>query len=135
MKKPYSLVIGLATALLGALAATWLGMPLPWMIGALLATAISKMAGSPACSHKVFRNVGQWVIGASLGLYFTPEMLRLIALNLPFILAGTVFALGLGGMGAWILRTLGGADFKTAWFASAIGGASEMTTLAERNHA
>lgn len=129
------IILGLFTATVGALAAVKLGMPLPWMIGALLATAISKMVGSPACSHKVFRNGGQWVIGASLGLYFTPEMLRLIALNLPFILAGTVFALGLGGMGAWILRTLGGADFKTAWFASAIGGASEMTTLAERNHA
>src|SRR5690606_40839415 len=60
---------------------------------------------------------------------------RLIGVNLPYILAGTVFAIGLGGLGTYILRTLGGADFKTAWFASAIGGASEMTSLAERHHA
>src|SRR5690606_24959318 len=39
------------------------------------------------------------------------------------------------GCGAVMLRTLGGTDFKTAWFASAIGGASEMTSLAERQHA
>src|SRR5690606_32813158 len=92
----------------------------------------SKMTGSPGSSHKVFRNGGQGVIGASLGLYFTPEMLRIIALNLPFILIGAVFALLLGAVGSSILRSLGGTDFKTAWFASAIGGASEMTTLAER---
>ncbi len=110
-------------------------MPLPWMIGALLATAIARMAGSPGSSHKVFRNGGQWVIGTSLGLYFTPEMLRMIALNLPFIVGGMLFALGLGALGSFMLSRLGGADFRTAWFASAIGGASEMTTLAERHQA
>lgn len=135
MTKAQRILIGLITATLGALAASWLSLPLPWMIGALLATAISKIAGSPGLSHTVFRNGGQWVIGASLGLYFTWDMLRLIGLNLPSIVAGMLFALGLGGLGAFILRSLGGADFKTAWFASAIGGASEMTTLAERHHA
>jgi len=135
MNRASHILIGLATATAGALLAVWLNLPLPWMIGALLATAISKMAGSPGSSHKVLRNGGQWVIGASLGLYFTPEMVRIIGQNLPYILAGTVFALGLGGLGAFILYRLGNADFKTAWFASAIGGASEMTSLAERNHA
>ncbi len=135
MKKASRIAIGLLTAGLGSLLAVWLGLPLPWIIGALLATAISKMVGSPGTSHKVFRNGGQWVIGASLGLYFTPEMVRVIGHNLPYILAGTIFALGLGCLGSVILRTLGGTDFKTAWFASAIGGASEMTALAERHRA
>src|SRR5690606_25892643 len=135
MKQVSRIAIGLVTALIGAVVATWLTIPLPWMIGALLATALSKMAGSPGTSHKVFRNGGQWVIGASLGLYFTSEMLRVIGVNLPFIAAGTILARGLGWLGSVILRTLGGTDFNTAWLASAIGGASEMTTLAERHHA
>src|SRR5690606_2866583 len=135
MNKALRLLLGLATATFGALLAARLSLPLPWMLGPLLAVAVSKMAGSPAASHTVLRNGGQWVIGASLGLYFTPEMLRLIGVNLPYIAAGTLFALGLGALGAGLLRSLGGTDFKTAWFASAIGGASEMTTLAERYHA
>src|SRR5690606_32879348 len=98
-------------------------------------TSLAELAGGSASSHKVIRNGGQWVIGTSLGLYFTPEMLRIIALNLPFIVAGMLFALGLGALGSWILRKLGRTDFKTAWFASAIGVASEVTTLAERYHA
>lgn len=135
MKQAVRITIGFSTALFGALLANWLSIPLPWMIGALLATALSKMAGSPGVSHKVFRNGGQWVIGASLGLYFSPEMVRVIGQNLPYIAAGTLFALGLGVLGSFILRAWGQTDFKTAWFASAIGGASEMTSLAERYHA
>src|SRR5690606_12242206 len=129
------MAIGLLTAVAGAMLANWLGLPVPWMLGPLLLTAVSKMAGSPAASHKVFRNGGQWVIGASLGLYFTPGMMNTITLNLTFMVAGMLFALALGGCGAVMLRTLGGTDFKPAWFASAIGGASEMTSLAERQHA
>lgn len=135
MKKTPRILIGLATAALGAGVAVLLSLPLPWMIGALLATAVSKMAGSPGACHPAFRNGGQWVIGASLGFYFTADMLRVIAVNLPFIVAGMLFALGLGALGSLILRTLGGTDFKTAWFASSIGGASEMTLLAERYRA
>src|SRR5690606_34637955 len=111
MNQAKRISIGLLTAALGAMLAVWLGLPLPWMIGALLATAISKVAGSPGVSHKVFRNGGQWVIGASLGLYFTPDMVRIIGSNLPYILAGTVFALGLGALGATILQKWGQADF------------------------
>lgn len=129
------IVIGALIAAAGAVIANWLSLPVPWMLGPLLMTAIFKMAGSPAASHKVFRNGGQWVIGVSLGLYFTPDMLHMIAMNLPFIMAGMLFALALGAFGAFMLRSWGGADFRTAWFAAAIGGASEMTSLAERHHA
>lgn len=126
------IAIGLAIATAGAWLAVQLSLPLPWMVGSLLATAIAKLTGSSGVCHSAFRNVGQWVIGTSLGLYFSPDMVRTIALNLPFILIGMVFALGLGALGSTILRKLGRVDFRTAWFASAIGGASEMTNLAER---
>lgn len=135
MNRTPRILIGFATAALGAVAASWLSLPLPWMIGALLATAVARMAGSPGTCHKVFRNGGQWVIGTNLGLYFTSEMMRVIAVNLPFIVAGMFFALGLCALGAFFLRRFGDADFRTAWFASAIGGASEMTSLAERHGA
>ncbi|MFV9474144.1 AbrB family transcriptional regulator [Advenella sp. RU8] len=126
---------GFILALSGALAAVWLAIPLPWLIGSLLLTAITKTAGVKSASHTVFRNMGQWVIGTSLGLYFTPEVLTIIGGYFPFIFAGMVFAILLGINGSLILKKWGAVDFKTAWFASAIGGASEMANLAERNHA
>ncbi len=126
---------GFLFALAGALLANWLHLPLPWMIGPLLITAISKLRGARTQSHGVFRSMGQWVIGTSLGLYFTDEVLRIVLDNTFVIVLGMLFALFLGCTGALSLRRWGDVDFKTAWFASAIGGASEMANLAERNNA
>lgn len=129
------IAIGFAVALAGALGASWLNMPLPWMLGALILTAATKMAGSPGTCLPAARNAGQWVIGASLGLYFTPAMVRLIGGNASFILMGMLFALVLCCLGTVMLTRFAGTDLRTAWFASAVGGASEMTGLAERHGA
>lgn len=119
----------------------WLHVPIPWMIGPLLATAFATMAGMPTASAGSLRNAGQWTIGAALGLYFTPEVTRLV-LGLWWAVAlGVVWALALGmGFGAWLYRLharrmpdgLNGSLRATTYFSSAVGGASEMTLLAER---
>jgi membrane AbrB-like protein len=43
-----------------------------------------------------------------------------------------LFAIGLAFYGTYLLRRFANVDVKTAWFSSAIGGAAEMTNLAER---
>lgn len=128
----FRIALGFGVALVGALVASWLSMPLPWMLGALILTAATKMAGSPGACMPLARNAGQWVIGASLGLYFTPAMVHLIGSNAVFIVMGMVFALVLCCIGTFMLTRFAGTDLRTAWFASAVGGASEMTGLAER---
>jgi membrane AbrB-like protein len=126
-------VLTVAVALAGALLAILLKLPLPWFTGPLLTLAAANMSAArlPALPHA--RDAGQWIIGIALGLYFTPlvarEILRLapwIALNIAF-----VWMLGLGG--AWLLRRLSGESGTTCFFASPIGGASEMATQAERH--
>jgi len=123
----FRIALGFGVALLGALVASWLSMPLPWMLGALILTAATKMAGSPGACMPLARNAGQWVIGTSLGLYFTPAMVHLIGSNALFIVMGMVFALVLCCIGTFMLTRYAGTDLRTAWFASAVGGASEMT--------
>lgn len=135
----FTLVLALAAALL----CRWLRTPLPWMIGPLLATAIASILGQPTRSFAPFRNLGQWVIGVALGLYFTPQVTALVASLWWAILLGIVWALGLGwGFGWWLHRghaqRIGGSERQqraTSYFAGAIGGASEMTLLAEREGA
>ncbi len=121
----------------------WLGTPIPWMIGPLLATALVSVLGAPTESWAPLRNAGQWVIGAALGLYFTPEVGALVASLWWAIALGVAWALLLGlGFSAW-LRRLHAAHLglsperlvATTYFAGAIGGASEMTLLAERQGA
>lgn len=131
-----TLVLALAAALL----CVWLRTPLPWMIGPLLATSVVSVLGAPTRSWPPLRNAAQWVIGTALGLYFTPQVTALVAGLWWAILLAIAWALALGWMfGRWLhgrhAHRIGGSarsQRATTWFAGAIGGASEMTLLAER---
>jgi uncharacterized protein len=134
----------LLMALAAALLCVWLHTPIPWMIGPLVVISLVSMVGVPTESWTPFRNTGQWVIGTALGLYFTPEVGALIAGLWWAIVLGVVWALGLGlGFGAWLRHVhagrLAGVDAEqlriTSYFSGAIGGASEMTLIAERQGA
>ena len=140
---PVRVALTLVLALGAALLCRWLRTPLPWMIGPLLATAIASILGQPTRSFAPLRNLGQWVIGVALGLYFTPQVTALVASLWWAILLGIVWALGLGWTFGWWLhrghaRRIGGSERQqraTSYFSGAIGGASEMTLLAEREGA
>ena len=143
MRLHYTLRVTLTLLLaLGAAAlCVALRTPLPWMIGPLVVTAMASMAGAPTESWAPLRNGGQWVIGAALGLYFTPQVMALVASLWWAILLAIAWALMLGVSFAAVLYRLHAprlagvapdAMRATAFFAGAVGGASEMTLLAER---
>lgn len=131
----------LALALAAALLCRWLRTPLPWMVGPLLAVSLASIAGLSTAAYAPLRNGGQWVIGAALGLYFTPEVTALVASLWWAILLAIAWALLLGlAFGHWLHRQHAArmpqvpadAWTATAYFSGAIGGASEMTLMAER---
>lgn len=134
----------LALAWVAARLCVWWGTPIPWMIGPLVSTALVSVVGAPTASWIPLRNTGQWVIGAALGLYFTPAVGSLVVGLWWAIVLGVAWSLALGqGFGAWLRRVhtpsmahIGAAQWRsTTYFASAIGGASEMTLVAERHGA
>lgn len=142
--KPVHITLTLLLGLLAALACVQLNTPLPWMIGPLVATAVLSMLGAPTQSYTPLRNVGQWVIGAALGLYFTPQVVALVAALWWAIVLNIVWALALGlAFGAWLHRVhsrpgwlhVAGLSTVTTYFAAPIGAASEMTLMAERHGA
>lgn len=132
MDRWLKLLYGVVVALIGAAIASAVSLPLPWTLGPLIAVAAARVFSLPVDSSQRLRNVGQWAIGVTLGLYFTPFVLGIIQKNILPIVGGMVFALVLGVLGTFLLIRVGGVDLKTAWFSSAIGGASEMTGLSER---
>lgn len=126
---------GLAIALLGAILAKYLHIPLPWLLGSLLAALFMGSVGKPLSCHSHWRKGGQIIIGMALGLYFTPALVQAISAYWGFILLGILWSLVLGTMLAVLQYRINKLDWATAWFSSAIGSASEMVNIAEQYNA
>jgi uncharacterized protein len=109
-----------------------IGTPIPWMLGPLFALAVLRVAGAPLTAPPGGRQVGQWIIGTSLGLYFTPQVVREVGGWWPLLALGAAFALGVGYLTGLALARLAGIDRTTAIFASVPGGAAEMAVLGHR---
>ncbi|MDP3795603.1 MAG: AbrB family transcriptional regulator [Polaromonas sp.] len=145
LRSPPVCVIGtLLLAWAAAALCVMLRTPLPWMIGPLLVTAIISMLGGATASWTPLRDAGQWIIGCALGLYFTPQVVALVAGLWWAIALNIVWALALGLVfGAWLHRVhhgpgplhVSGLSRITTYFAAPIGAASEMTLMGERHGA
>jgi uncharacterized protein len=137
-------LLTLLLAFVAAKLCVWINTPIPWMIGPLLSVSALSVLGARTESWLPLRNTGQCVIGAALGLYFTPQVGALVASLWWAIALGVVWALALGlGFGSWLRRVhaqrfpeLSAAQLRsTTYFSGSIGGASEMTQIAERRGA
>ncbi len=123
---------GLALGAAAGALCSVLRTPIPWMIGPLVTLAFLRVAGLRVAAPPGGRQVGQWIIGTSLGLYFTPHVVREVAGWWWLLGVGAVFAIALGYGGGVLLARLARIDRTTGIFASVPGGAAEMSVLGER---
>lgn len=128
-------VRGFALCIAGGVVCDLLDTPLPWMIGPLLAMSAARLYGSDVDAPDGARQLGQLIIGCTLGLFFTPVVAGLLLSHVGEMLVAAAFAISLGYVCAYFLSRVSGVDRTTAFFASTPGGASEMTILAERHSA
>jgi uncharacterized protein len=122
----------LAISLAAAVVCKTLRVPLPWMIGPMLAVAAVRICGLHVTAPRGGRQVGQWIIGSALALYFTPAVVEHLGGVAWMLVVGALFAIGLSYVCGYALSALAGTDRTTALFASVPGGAAEMTILGER---
>ncbi|MBK1698783.1 AbrB family transcriptional regulator [Rhodovibrio salinarum] len=107
------------------------GLPLPWMIGAMLATTLAAVAGLPVALWHRLREGFVVVLGVMLGSSFTPA----IASQLPgwavSLLILSVYTVVSGMLGAWFFRRMAGYDRVTSYFSAMPGGLSVMIFVGE----
>jgi len=126
----------LALGGLGGFIASFTLMPLPWMIGALLATAGFTIARPEALPRTykfpmIFRMLFIAVIGVMIGAQVTPDLVARAPLLIMSLIGLSVFV-PLGFLANfWIFRRLGRYDPVTAFFCSAPGGLLESITMGE----
>lgn len=129
--QPLRLAFGLVLGGVGGAVFAVLHLPLPWLIGALVAVAAARLVGLPVAAEPRLRNVFLGIIGIALGAYFTPTTAALLMAKAPLLVLAAFVTLAIGAALAPALARRGKVDMATAWFASIPGGVADMALLAE----
>ncbi len=129
------LALTLAAAAFGGWLASMIGIPLPWVLGAMFGVSIVGLAGAQS---QVFlqpawaRRGAQLLIGCALGLYFTPAVILQVSGLAAWMMCGALLAMLLSVVCAKLLQRLARVDGPTAIYSVVIGASSEMALQAIR---
>lgn len=129
--------IGLAflIGIAGAVFAKSVGMPLPYMLGPLLACGAASVLGVPIAAMPYGRELGQTAVGLAIGLRFVPAVMVAVVKLLPLMLLSTLLMIAAAMIAALMLQKLARIDRKTAFFATAAAGLAEMAVVAHQKNA
>ena len=121
----------------GGLLARALGLPLPMLLGSVVAVAAVSLAKiRPAGLAPLLpQKLRLWfvpVIGVAIGASFTPEIGEQIPRWWPSLMALLVFTPAAHATGYTLLRAFGGIDRVTAYYGSVPGGLIETVMLGEQ---
>lgn len=114
---------------------SWLNVPLPWMIGPMVLAAAFGLTRLKPDVPQITRPVGQAVVAASVGLFFTPDAVTAVSQQIVPMVVATFMTIAAGFLVAMLLMRLTRLDVVTACLASIPGGPVEMAALAERHGA
>lgn len=112
------------------LGAHFASLPLAWVLGPMVGSAILSLLGQTLFASQNLRRGGQLIVGATIGLNVTSSVLAIIAGWLPWMFASAAIAILLSAALSVPLARYGRIDAKTAYFAMLPGGMSEMANLA-----
>lgn len=114
----------------GSLLAYAVQMPLPWLLGALLATTALSLAGVQLPAPAASRKAVLVVIGVVLGAAFKPDMAGDVGrwgASLAIMLASTAVMMAIS---VWLSRRVAGNSMDTSIYAGMPGGLSAVTLMA-----
>ncbi len=109
-----------------------LGLPLPWLLGAMLTVTAATLAGLRVEIRPPLRLAMLVVIGVLIGSAFDRGMLAELDRWIWSLAALPLYVVGIGGAMMVYLQRFAGFDRATAYFAAAPGGLSEMILLSDR---
>ena len=137
MSKTAQLILNFGTGLGGALVARQIGLPIPFLLGSLAATAALSMGLAARTGQRLFypqtlREIFIAVIGAMIGSTFTPEIFAMAPVLAITLSAMVIFVVLAQTSNYVIFRQLGGYDPATARYAAMPGGLIEAIELGEK---
>jgi membrane AbrB-like protein len=128
----FQLAITFLIAFIGGLIFVWLHLPIPWLLGPMIAVLIgSKLVKLHLHWPIYLREAGLVIAGYSIGLSFTKAALIQIFYQLPLMMIMTFLLLAFCVSIATIVSKLSGINYPTILTGSIPGGLSQIITLAE----
>ena len=124
-----SMLLALAIGAVGGLVFAWAQLPLPWMMGAMVATTVASVAGANIRIDFRLRTAMIAILGVMLGSAFRPELIDRAGEWAVSIAGLLVYAITAGALVTWYFRKVGGYDAVTSYFASSPGGLNEMVLV------
>ncbi len=115
----------------GGLLFSALNVPLPWMIGSLIATAALTW-WLPAEAPPAARPVSLVLLGLGLGQTFTGPVMVAVVGALPALLVAGIVTIASGLLVARLFMWLARTDARTGFFCAVPGGIVVMAVLAQR---
>ena len=122
-------VLTLALGAAGGWLASLIDLPLPWMIGAMVATTIGSLSGLRLFVHRWVRGPNVSVLGVMLGGSFAPSVVARFGDWIATIAGLAVYVALVTAILYWYFRRLGRFDRVTAFFAASPGGLNEMVIV------
>lgn len=129
------ILIALAIGASGGTLFFLLSLPLPWMLGALIATMAASVLGAPVLAPARIRPATVAVIGVMLGARFTPETLGMAG---DWAISLALLAVYMAVVAAVVVpfhHLAGKSDWQTSFLAGLPGGLAEMVEMGEEKGA
>lgn len=106
-----------------------IGLPLPWMLGALMTVSVAALGGLRPAVPQPLRMGMLAVLGVMLGSAFTPGLIDRIGPWLPSMAVLLVVSVVTPFLAGAVFQRLGGWDRVTAYFSGTPGGLNEMVAI------
>lgn len=121
----------LALAAMGAVLFVALGLPLPFLLGPMLACLIAALARAPLDGMGEFGIALRTILGVAVGASITPQVLAGLPEMAGSLALVPVFIAVIACVGYPLLRRVFGFDHATAWYGAMPGGLQDMLVFGE----
>ena len=116
---------------LGVLAFHMLGLPLPWLLGPIMACLIAALMGIPMKGMSFINDAMRSILGVAVGATFTTALVASMAGMWTTLLLVPLMVLLIGLIGVPYFQRLWGFDFTTSYYSAMPGGLQDMLLFGE----
>jgi membrane AbrB-like protein len=108
-----------------------LSLPLPWLLGPIIACLIAALLGVPMRGQPQLNEAMRTILGVAVGATFTTTLLMSMLGMWPTLLLIPLMILCIGLVGVPYFQRVWGYDFATSYYATMPGGLQDMLVFGE----